>query len=142
MHISVFALFFVLAVVSAEITHEQIEAFKKIHEKCQSDPETKIDDAIYDKIKRGEKVTDPRLGKHTLCMNVGSGVQSQNGDINLDKLKQIVERASSNKERVDEIISKCGTRTSTNAEEAAVGLAECLMKFRSGSLHGEHHGHH
>ncbi|XP_056632479.1 uncharacterized protein LOC130442409 [Diorhabda sublineata] len=142
MHFSVLALFFVFAVISAETTHEQIESYKKIHEKCQSDPATKIDEASFEKMRRGEQVNDPNLGKHTLCMHVGSGVQNQNGDINLDKLKQIVEGGRNDKDKVNEIISKCGTRTSTNAEEAAIGLSDCLKKYRPAPPPGEHHGHH
>nr|APC94202.1 odorant-binding protein 4 [Pyrrhalta maculicollis] len=143
MHFSVFVLFFVFAVASAEITPEQqAEQFKKIHDKCQSDPATHVDDAVFDKLRRGEKVTEPNLAKHTLCMNVGSGIQSENGDINIEKLRTILERGPANKAKVDEIIGKCGTRSSTNAEEAAEALANCVRQYRPERPEGDHHGPH
>nr|AQY18986.1 odorant-binding protein [Galeruca daurica] len=127
--------FLFVAVISAEALSQLPGRFNKAHDKCQSDPASYVDEAILEKVRRGEKVTAPNLAKHTLCMNVESGVQDQNGEIIVENLRKFLERAGNTKEKVDEAISKCGTRTSAIAEEAAVALTNCVIKFRPERRH-------
>ncbi|XP_056632481.1 uncharacterized protein LOC130442411 [Diorhabda sublineata] len=129
MYLYVFFFFFV-AVISAEASPTLPRHFSKAHDKCQSDPASHVDEAILDQVRRGEKVSAPNLPKHTLCMNIETGVQSQNGDIIVENLRKLLESAGADKEKVDEAISKCGTRSSAIAEEAAVALTNCVIKYR------------
>ncbi|XP_072379396.1 B1 protein-like [Diabrotica undecimpunctata] len=129
----------VLAAAYAAPTKEQIEAVKKAHEHCQSQEATRIDDDVFEKLKNGEKVQNPKLSKHTLCMNVQTGLQTESGDINVDKLRKAVSEASSDQSVINAIVEKCGTKTGDTAEDAAVNLFKCLRSHSAGQ-HG--HGHH
>ncbi|XP_028134477.2 uncharacterized protein LOC126878422 [Diabrotica virgifera virgifera] len=131
----------VLAAAYGAPTKEQIEAIKKAHEHCQSQEATRIDDEVWEKLKHGEKAENTKLPKHTLCMNVQTGLQKENGDINVDKLRKAVEEASSDQNVINEIVEQCGTKKGDNAEEAALNLFKCLNSHGHGH-HGHEHGHH
>ncbi|CAG9829917.1 unnamed protein product [Diabrotica balteata] len=131
--------FTILAVVYAAPTNEQREAVKKAHEHCQSQEATRIDSDVFDKLRRGEKVHNTQLSKHTLCMNVQAGLQTESGDINVDKLRKAITEATSDPNLVNTIVEKCGKRVAgETAEETAVALFKCLHS--QGPPHG--HGHH
>uniref|UniRef100_A0A6P7FFA6 Uncharacterized protein LOC114329530 n=1 Tax=Diabrotica virgifera virgifera TaxID=50390 RepID=A0A6P7FFA6_DIAVI len=133
--------FCILAVVNAgpTPTSEQKEAVKKAHDHCQTNEETRIDDDVFEKVKKGEKVDNAKLSKHTLCMNVQTGLQTQSGDINVDKLRKALTEAISDPNLVNTIVEKCGKRVAgETAEESAVTFFKCLHS--QGPPHG--HGHH
>ncbi|CAH1110280.1 unnamed protein product [Psylliodes chrysocephalus] len=121
----VYVIFFCfLAVTFAEHTSEKI---RKSHKACQNDPNTKIKDDTLKKYRRDETVDDPNFPKYSLCMNIGTGIQNKNGDIDKDKLKKNIEGDFSDASKVSEILSDCGTRkVGITAEEAALALINCL----------------
>uniref|UniRef100_A0A6P7FEM8 Uncharacterized protein LOC114329534 n=1 Tax=Diabrotica virgifera virgifera TaxID=50390 RepID=A0A6P7FEM8_DIAVI len=129
----------VLAAANAAPTKEQIEHIRKAHEYCQSQEATRIDENVFEKRRNGEKVDDPKLAKHALCMNVQAGLQKENGDINVDKLREIVSDGTSDLNLINPVVEKCSKKEGDTAEDAAVNLIKCISSHGRGPREPGHH---
>ncbi|CAG9825363.1 unnamed protein product [Phaedon cochleariae] len=122
-------------VTADEARHERIEKIKKAHDECQADPVTKADEDVMSKFFKDEPIDETKFAKHALCMNVKSGIQKENGDIDKDVVKILF----SNNEKVDEIVVECGEKKGSTVEEAALALYKCFRKYDYGHEHHHHH---
>nr|ALR72503.1 odorant binding protein 15 [Colaphellus bowringi] len=125
-----------LALAFAEETEK--EKMKRIHEECQSDPATKVEESVLKAAEEGD-VDVTKIGPHTLCMNVKVGLQKENGDIVKDELRAGLRRVPGvDESKIESIVEECGQREGGTAEEAAIKLFQCLQK-RSKITHHHHH---
>ncbi|CAH1183513.1 unnamed protein product [Phaedon cochleariae] len=115
----------VIIAAADDIKQETKDRIQKFHNECQVDPETKVDEAIIEKHLKDEPIDESQFAKHILCMNVKSGIQKENGDVDKDGLKKLI---IADTDKVDEIVEDCGERNGITAEESALALLKCLKK--------------
>uniref|UniRef100_A0A6P7FN97 Uncharacterized protein LOC114329533 isoform X3 n=1 Tax=Diabrotica virgifera virgifera TaxID=50390 RepID=A0A6P7FN97_DIAVI len=116
----------VLAATNAAHNKEQVEHMRKAHEYCQSQEATRIDEIVYEKRRNGEKVDEKKLAKHTLCINVQAGLQKENGDINVDKLRELLNDGTRDLNLINRVVEKCSKKEGDTTEDAAVNLVKCI----------------
>nr|APG79370.1 pheromone binding protein 9 [Cyrtotrachelus buqueti] len=116
---------FVLAVVLADTTKS---SWNRVHKACQAKPGVFVDDAIFEKLKRNEKVTLPaNFGVHAHCMLEGFGIQNSQGAIQQNGIKKAVQESVSDPAKANQIVSACSVSKSSK-EETALGIFNCFGK--------------
>ncbi|KAG5882963.1 hypothetical protein JTB14_019084 [Gonioctena quinquepunctata] len=118
---------FVLAAVLALAFSEESRAkLNKLHEECQESPVTKVDKAFIDSGNPSIPLWD------VLCIYVKSGIMNQNGDVNVENMRNVLSPALLNDvAKVNEIVKECGERVGTSSVDAAIALNNCLKKYHN-----------
>ncbi|KAG5884391.1 hypothetical protein JTB14_032801 [Gonioctena quinquepunctata] len=98
-----------------------------LHDECQSDPATKL---AEDYIEDGHPTGSPIFGLHTLCIFVKGGIMNENGDINVENLREVLSsHPNNNAAAVDNIVKKCGKKVGTTAVDAGIALNNCFSNY-------------
>ncbi|KAF7272386.1 uncharacterized protein LOC143200570 [Rhynchophorus ferrugineus] len=114
---------FVLAVVLGATTKS---SWNSVHQACQAKPGVFVDDAIFEKLKRGEKVQLPaNFGVHAHCMLEGFGIQNSQGAIQQSGVKKAVQESVSDASKVNQIVSACSVSKGTK-EATALEIFKCF----------------
>ncbi|XP_028138579.2 uncharacterized protein LOC114332973 [Diabrotica virgifera virgifera] len=69
-----------------------------------------------------------KVGAAIFCINKKTGVQSENGDININVLKQDVSLWAKDDVKASEIVDECTKNKGADANETAFNVFKCLVK--------------
>ncbi|XP_060536112.1 uncharacterized protein LOC132708029 [Cylas formicarius] len=124
-----FALLLTVASTLADLKEEAKQKIKVAHEKCQGNPETHVDEAVLEKIRKGEKPDHPQnLGAHSLCISKTLGWQNQDGTVNkaliTDRATQHIQDAAERQKYLDE----CAV-DKENEKATAINLFKCIGRY-------------
>nr|AQY18978.1 odorant-binding protein [Galeruca daurica] len=101
------------------------ENMDKIIEECQSNPATK---ATEDWLETEDLPTADKEGPHILCRLTKIGSLDENGDINVEKMREDLKTGINDTKVIEVIMEKCGTREpNTTATESAVANFRCVL---------------
>nr|UWL63314.1 odorant binding protein 24 [Pagiophloeus tsushimanus] len=131
---------------------------KPVHEKCQTDPESRIDESVLvDITKNHDKAVLPsNFVKHVICMSKGLGLITDEGKVSVEGVKTHVQHVVHDADKVEKIVKECAVDAAT-VEETSEHIWKCLYKNHIVNIHygpghshensseesGEHHhGHH
>ncbi|XP_072399735.1 uncharacterized protein [Diabrotica undecimpunctata] len=98
---------------------------KRIHAVCQANSESHVNEYL-ERLQEFGKIEVPNMAKHTLCMNINAGLQYENGDIAVERLRSDLEEVSNNEIKIKEIVDSCGVRAPGSPEDAAMAFGKCL----------------
>nr|QUP79532.1 odorant binding protein 39 [Monochamus saltuarius] len=119
------------------ITDEEKERVKTVHNECQADSKTHIDEELLKKYSKGEHVDKSVVGPHVLCMSTKFGTINAEGKVDKSKLKEALSRVISDETKLNEAVEKCAV-DKDDAQDTALALGKCFRE--QAGLEG-HHGH-
>ncbi|KAJ8932126.1 hypothetical protein NQ314_014907 [Rhamnusium bicolor] len=115
----VFAFVFVILGASAHhLSSEEKLKLQKIHERCQADPSTHVDERLL--MKLSENKDNAAVGAHMLCMSVGAGMQKANGDLDKEVIKSKISLVTHDRSKIDGLVEKCAINQDTLKKTAAM----------------------
>nr|APG79371.1 pheromone binding protein 10 [Cyrtotrachelus buqueti] len=123
------ALFLLAAIVLGD---EVQDRYDNVHKGCQKDPALYVDDAIFAKLKRGEKVNNlpANFGAHAFCMLKNLDLQDSQGKIQQAAVQKAVERSEADQVKAKRITAECSALNKGTKEDSALALFDCLGKNR------------
>ncbi|KAJ8924167.1 hypothetical protein NQ315_006951 [Exocentrus adspersus] len=119
------------------LSEDDRKKIKAVHEQCQSDPATKVDNEVLKKYHKGENVDKSIVSAHILCMSTGLGLIDEQGKVKKDNLRKALSRGITDEAKLDEVTEKCAVEKD-KAEDTAIGLLKCFRENVDQSLHGDH----
>ncbi|XP_057664867.1 uncharacterized protein LOC130899113 [Diorhabda carinulata] len=101
------------------------ENMDKIIEECQSNPATK---ASEEWLETEDLTTAVEEGPHILCRLTKIGSLDENGDINVENMREDLKTGIDDPKVIEIIMEKCGTRElNLTAIESAVANFQCVL---------------
>ncbi|XP_056632480.1 uncharacterized protein LOC130442410 [Diorhabda sublineata] len=122
-----FCVSFLFAAVLCKINFSDSyeENMDKIIEECQSNPATK---ASEEWLETEDLTTADEEGPHILCRLTKIGSLDENGDINVENMREDLKTGIDDPKVIEIIMEKCGTREpNTTAIESAVANFQCVL---------------
>ncbi|KAF7272387.1 uncharacterized protein LOC143200561 [Rhynchophorus ferrugineus] len=114
--------------VSVVMGQSVLEKWEKLHDVCQSDPATFVDESIFEKVKNNETVElPPNFGAHVFCMTVNLNIQDPNGKFNKEVTAKLIGEVVKDQAKVNKIVNECAVNK-PNKDDAAVAFLQCLDK--------------
>nr|CAI5818788.1 unnamed protein product [Callosobruchus analis] len=104
-----------------------------VHNECQKDPATHIDEEDLKKIRKGEQYDKVKLGAHSKCMLEKSHILKANGEVDKAQLSKIVKERGHSDEIVHKI-EECVQHKDT-PEETSLHVMKCYYDH----AHAHHH---
>nr|ARH65465.1 odorant binding protein 10 [Anoplophora glabripennis] len=120
---------------------ENLATINMAHNECQSNPRTYVDEDILDRISGGEKIDNPSVRAHILCVTTKLGVLNEYGEVNRTNLRTVLSRVILNEEKLEENLEKCAVEE-TDAEEVALVLDKCFWNNLDHDHNSHIHYHH
>nr|AIX97020.1 odorant-binding protein 5 [Monochamus alternatus] len=114
----------IFGALAASLSEEE-KKLQEIHDKCQADPATYVDHELLHHL--AENIDNPKVGAHMLCESKAVGLQKQNGELDLNVIKQKISLTVSDKVKVERLVKECAVKKET-PEKTAVNLFMCLDK--------------
>ncbi|XP_028133167.1 uncharacterized protein LOC114328499 [Diabrotica virgifera virgifera] len=103
---------------------------KRIHAECQANPESHVNEYL-EQLQELEPIVVPNMARHTLCTSIKAGLQYENGDIAVERLRSDLEEVSNDEAKIKEIVDTCGVRAPGSPEDAAMAFGKCLCSHWS-----------
>ncbi|XP_072384984.1 uncharacterized protein [Diabrotica undecimpunctata] len=69
-----------------------------------------------------------KVGATIFCINKKTGLQNENGDVNLTVLKNDISLWEKDEAKASEIVAECTKNKGADANETAFNVFKCLMK--------------
>nr|UTN00823.1 odorant binding protein [Semanotus bifasciatus] len=129
-----------LALLAHGISDEDKQHFRSLNEECQSNPATRLDKEMIEKLRKHEEVDKKQLRAYSLCMTKKLGIQKENGDVDKEALKKTLAKAINDETKLNKLVGECGARRDTIGETAEE-IMRCFHEHigRHMREHGEHH---
>ncbi|KAJ8924171.1 hypothetical protein NQ315_006955 [Exocentrus adspersus] len=121
----VVAVVLVAAVAATSLPDAEKALLKKLHETCQSKPETHADDALLKKF--SDNLHDDKVMHHMTCIAKGAGMVTEGGTIDKTVMKKKVGMVMEDQHAVDEVVMKCGV-DKENDKETAMHMWMCFKE--------------
>ncbi|KAJ8924169.1 hypothetical protein NQ315_006953 [Exocentrus adspersus] len=125
--------FFCAVLLGALATHHIPESekhkLKQIHEECQANPATHVDEELLKKLE--DHIDDKKVGAHMLCMAVKQGFMTHDGDLINEVIKSKITLVTHDETKVDGLLKKCAIKHET-PEKTAILLKIC---FKQNDVH-------
>ncbi|KAJ8932139.1 hypothetical protein NQ314_014923 [Rhamnusium bicolor] len=122
----------VVGILANKLPENEKQNLKRIHEQCQSDSKTKVDEDLLRKFT--QNTDNQQVGAHMLCMSVAAGLQKQNGQFDKNTIKNKISLVIEDKSRVDGLVTKCAVQKET-PEKTAVGMWTCFIQNNVNYVH-------
>nr|UYS88362.1 odorant binding protein 10 [Aromia bungii] len=127
------------ATLAYGLTEEQKrERLRIVHEQCQADPATHVDDIVLREARHGHPDA-AKLGPHSLCMTKKFGLQKEDGSIDKAAIEKRLTELVSDEAKRSQAIAACGVVKAT-PEETARNLFKCFFEYGAHPAHAAH-GH-
>nr|AQY18985.1 odorant-binding protein [Galeruca daurica] len=97
----------------------------QVHQACQSNPKTYCDENKLRNLLKN--IDDTEVGTHMLCMAVKAGLMKQNGDFNLDTMKNKIGLVIHDQSKVDGFVRKCSSKGENSGKSANL-MWVCLVQ--------------
>nr|UYS88371.1 odorant binding protein 19 [Aromia bungii] len=101
------------------------EELHHIHDACQANPATYADHDLLDNL--AANLDNPQVGAHMLCESKGVGLQKENGQLDVDTIREKISLTITDPAKVESLIKECAIQKNT-PEKTAVNLFMCLDK--------------
>lgn len=95
----------------------------KFNNECKQ--ETHISPVLITNFAAGKIADDPILAKHLLCVSKKAGYQDADGNIQVEKNKQLIIDVLGDEKKAEEIISLCIKQHET-PEKTAIEVSKCV----------------
>ncbi|KAJ8924145.1 hypothetical protein NQ315_006929 [Exocentrus adspersus] len=115
----------ILGAWAANILVVEEQKLHHLHDQCQADPATHADHELLHHL--SENIDNPQVGAHMLCESKAVGLQSENGELDLDTIKSKVALSVNDDKEVDRLVKECAIKKNS-AEKTAIHLFMCLDK--------------
>ncbi|XP_060535557.1 uncharacterized protein LOC132707649 [Cylas formicarius] len=118
-----------LAVAFAMANQPIKQSWTVVHQGCQANPKTFVEEEVFEKLRKGEKVNLPNnFADHAFCMLKDMDLQEPNGNINTQTLKKAVQESVQDQAKINQITSECSANDQT-PQKTALTLFKCLGKY-------------
>ncbi|EEZ97739.1 B1 protein [Tribolium castaneum] len=91
---------------------------------------TGVPDDILQKARNGEKIDDPKLREHALCMMKKSEMMNDAGEMQMDKIRARIKHAVSNEAEGTRIMNECAVKKDTPLATAYEMIC-CLIRNKN-----------
>lgn len=95
----------------------------KYNNECRQ--ETHISALLVNNMVAGKFSDDPVLAKHLLCISKRAGYQDKDGNILLEKNREILTQLLDDPQKVEDVVQTCIKQYET-PEKTAIEVAKCL----------------
>nr|AIX97026.1 odorant-binding protein 11 [Monochamus alternatus] len=110
-------------VQAANIVLVEEQKLHHLHDACQEDPATYADHELLHHL--AENIDNPQVGAHMLCESTKVGLQKENGELDLETIKNKVALSVSDSDKVDRLVRECAIKKKS-PEKTAIHLFMCL----------------
>ncbi|XP_076267138.1 uncharacterized protein LOC143200563 [Rhynchophorus ferrugineus] len=106
--------------------------YDNVHKNCQKDPALYVDDAIFAKLKKGEKVDNlpANFGAHAFCMLKNLDLQDGQGKIQGAGVQKAVEKSITDQAKAKQVTAECSGVNKGTKEDTALALFDCFGKHK------------
>ncbi|XP_018565035.1 B1 protein [Anoplophora glabripennis] len=108
-------------------TDEEREKFKALHNECQADPKSHIDEESLKKYIKGELLDKSVVGSYAFCISKKVGFLNEEGKINKENLKKALGRNISDEAKLNEAVNKCAVEKD-DPQDTAIAIGKCFRE--------------
>nr|UYS88370.1 odorant binding protein 18 [Aromia bungii] len=94
-----------------------------IHDACQANPATNADHHLLHDL--SANLDNPVVGAHMLCESKGVGLQKENGQLDIETIRNKISLTITDTARVDRLVKECAI-PKKSPEKTAIHLFMCL----------------
>lgn len=107
---------------------ETREKLEKFIDECKT--ETGIPEEMLTKARNGEKIDDPKIRQHALCLMKKTKMMNADGELQSDYIKERIKYAVSDEKEADRIMTECCIKKDTPLETAYATVC-CFFKNKN-----------
>ncbi|CAH1379454.1 unnamed protein product [Tenebrio molitor] len=119
----VFLYLVVAGLVAAAYAETPLQKVRKHSDACKR--ESGVSDEVLARARKGEKVDDPKLRDHGVCILKKSGFLDDNGDFQVEIIRTKLKENADHPEKVDDLVAKCAVKKDT-PQESTHSFFRCL----------------
>lgn len=112
--------------IKAEVTKEELEKLKEIQTNCLK--ETGVDPSLLEKAFKGEFTEDDKFKEQGLCFHKKLGAIDEEGNINEDKVVELLLKKFPNEELVRSSVKGCIDKKDT-PQDTVFEFTKCMYSF-------------